>query len=81
MSVNSAACSGNVYSFNTQEANLYLACSGSYNSGKTERGEINVSIPGSQLEGVVQRLEDRIKAKGGAAITRLGNPFPGAGHL
>ena len=78
MSVNSAACSGNVYSFNTQEANLYLACSGSYNSGKTERGEINVSIPGSQLDGVVQRLEDRIKAKGGAAITRLGNPFPGA---
>lgn len=78
MSVNSAVCSGNVYTLNTKQANLYLACSGSYNSGKTERGEINVSIPGEHLEALVQRLEGRVAQKGGASITRLGEPFPGA---
>jgi uncharacterized protein (DUF169 family) len=78
MSVNSAACGGNVFAYNEQQANLFLACSGSYNSGKTERGEINVSIPGGQMEALVARLQKRIDDKGGAAITRLGEPFPGA---
>lgn len=78
MSVNSAVCSGNVYTLNTKQANLYLACSGSYNSGKTERGEINVAIPGEHIEAVVARLEKRVAEKGGASITRLGEPFPGA---
>jgi uncharacterized protein (DUF169 family) len=78
MSVNSAACAGNVFSFNSGQANLFLACSGSYNSGKTERGEINVAIPGGHLEALVSRLGDRVRDKGGASITRLGEPFPGA---
>ena len=78
MSVNSAVCSGNVFTLNNKQANLYLACSGSYNSGKTERGEINVAIPGEHIEAVVQRLEERVTKKGGASITRLGEPFPGA---
>lgn len=78
MSVNSAVCSGNVFTLNSKQANLYLACSGSYNSGKTERGEINVSIPGDHMEALVQRLEKRVHDKGGASITRLGEPFPGA---
>lgn len=78
MSVNSAACGGNVFAFNEQQANLFLACSGSYNSGKTERGEINVSIPGGQMEGIMARIEKRVSDKGGAAITRLGAGFPGA---
>ncbi|EPR44285.1 protein of unknown function DUF169 [Desulfovibrio sp. X2] len=78
LTVNSAACGGNVYVHDTGLANLYLACSGSYNSGKTERGEINVSIPGKDLPAMVARLEKRIADKGGAAITRLGEPFPGA---
>jgi uncharacterized protein (DUF169 family) len=78
MSVNSAVCSGNVFTMNSKQANLFLACSGSYNSGKTERGEINVSIPGEHIEALVQRLEDRVTQKGGASITRLGEPFPGA---
>ena len=78
MSVNSAVCSGNVFTLNNKQANLYLACSGSYNSGKTERGEINVAIPGEHIEAVVKRLEERVTKKGGASITRLGEPFPGA---
>ncbi len=78
MSVNSAACGGNVFAYNEKQANLFLACSGSYNSGKTERGEINVAIPGGHMESLVARLQKRIDEKGGAAITRLGEPFPGA---
>jgi uncharacterized protein (DUF169 family) len=77
--VNSAACGGNVFAFNEGQANLFLACSGSYNSGKTERGEINVAIPGGHMEAIVERMRARVAAgKGGASITRLGEPFPGA---
>jgi len=78
MSVNSAACAGNVFAFNEGQANLFLACSGSYNAGKTERGEINVSIPGGHMDALVARLSKRVADKGGAAITRLGDGFPGA---
>lgn len=78
MSVNSAACGGNVFAYNTGQANLFLACSGSYNSGKTERGEVNVAIPGAHMAPLVERLRARVQNKGGAAITRVGNPFPGA---
>ena len=78
MSVNSAACGGNVFAYNSDKANLFLACSGSYNSGKTERGEINVAIPGGHMEALAERLAARVRDKGGAAITRLGEPFPGA---
>ena len=78
MSVNSAACAGNVFTYNEQQANLFLACSGSYNSGKTERGEINVAIPGSHMQVLVERLAKRVEEKGGAGITRLGESFPGA---
>lgn len=77
MTMNSAACGGNVQAYNSDSMNIFLACSGSYNSGKTERGEINVSIPGDQLPLVVERLLARSRDKGGAAITRLGDPFPG----
>lgn len=78
MSVNSAACGGNVFAFNEGQANLFLACSGSYNSGKTERGEINVAIPGGHMAALVDRVVKRVAEKGGAAITRLGESFPGA---
>jgi uncharacterized protein (DUF169 family) len=78
MTMNSAACAGNVQCYNTDEANVFLACSGSYNAGKTERGEINVAIPGSQIGAVVERLLARKAATGGASLTRSGQPFPGA---
>jgi len=78
LTVNSAACGGSVFSYNTKQANLCLACSGSYNAGKTERGEINVTIPGEHMHALVERLLKRKADTGGAAITRLGEPFPGA---
>ncbi len=78
MTMNSAACAGNVFAYNSGDANVFLACSGSYNAGKTERGEINVAIPGKDIGLVVDRLMARKEATGGAAITRTGQPFPGA---
>jgi uncharacterized protein (DUF169 family) len=78
MTMNSAACAGNVQAFNTDEANVFLACSGSYNAGKTERGEINVAIPGTQIGALVQRMLERKEKYGGASLTRAGQPFPGA---
>jgi uncharacterized protein (DUF169 family) len=78
LGVNSAACGGNVFARNEGQANLFLACSGSYNSGKAERGEINVAIPGADLPAVVERLASRVRDTGGASITRVGQPFPGA---
>ncbi|WP_027192261.1 DUF169 domain-containing protein [Fundidesulfovibrio putealis] len=78
ITVNSAACGGNVRVFETTKANVYLACSGNYNAGKMERGEVNISIPGDQLPAVVERLLERKAKTGGASITRLGDPFPGA---
>lgn len=78
MSINSAACGGCVYTYNSGLANISLACSGSYNAGKTERGELNVFIPGADLEAMAARLRQRVAEKGGASLTRLGEPFPGA---
>jgi len=76
--MNSAACGGAVFTFNACQANISLACSGSYNAGKTERGEINVFVPGAHIGVMAERLAKRVAEKGGASITRIGHPFPGA---
>ncbi|SNS00781.1 Uncharacterized conserved protein, DUF169 family [Humidesulfovibrio mexicanus] len=76
--MNSAACGGCVQTFNSKLANISLACSGSYNAGKTERGEINVFIPGAHIADIAARIAARVAEKGGASITRIGHPFPGA---
>ena len=78
ITMNSSACSGNVYSYQENAANMLTACSGSYNAGKTERGEINFIIPGTQIEAVVRRLLERMETMGSGAITRPGDNFPGA---
>ena len=78
VTMSSSACGGSVFCYNEKAFNMCPACSGSYNAGKTERGEVNVFIPGIHIEATVQRLLDRIKACGSSAITRPGDPFPGA---
>jgi uncharacterized protein (DUF169 family) len=78
MTMNSSACGGNVYTYLEKTFNQLPACSGSYNAGKTERGETNVMIPGEHIAAVVQRLIARKQLAGAAAITRPGDPFPGA---
>lgn len=78
LTMSSSACGGSVWSFLNKSFNMLPPCSGSYNSGKTERGEINVMIPGSQIGQVYERMQERIRQKGSAAITRPGDGFPGA---
>jgi uncharacterized protein (DUF169 family) len=78
LTVNSAACGSNVFSYLEKSANLITACGGTFNSGKMERGEINVTIPGEHIEATVKRLLDRIHNLGSASITRPGDNFPGA---
>lgn len=78
LTVNSAACGCNVFSYLEKSANMITACGGTYNSGKMERGEINVTIPGEHMEATVQRLLDRIQNLGSASLTRPGDHFPGA---
>ena len=78
ITVNSAACGGNIFVHLNKTMNIFLPCSGNYNAGKMVRGEINASIPGEHIEGVVARLAARKARTGGPSITRLGEPFPGA---
>ncbi len=78
ITINSSACSGNVYSFVTRSANFLPACSGSYNAGKTERGEVNFIIPAQYIGAVVQHMLDRKAGYGSSSVTRPGDPFPGA---
>lgn len=78
LTVNSAACGGNVFSYLEKSANMITACGGTYNSGKMERGEINVIIPGEHIVATIQRLMDRINNLGSASLTRPGDHFPGA---
>lgn len=78
ITMNSSACSGNVYSFQNKTANFLPACSGSYNAGKTERGEVNVVIPGEHIAATVERLLERKANSGSSSVTRPGDHFPGA---
>lgn len=78
VAMSSAACGGTVFSWLEKTMNMCPACSGQYNSGKMERGELNVFMPADHLEPLVERLLFRIGKHGGAAITRPGDPFPGA---
>jgi uncharacterized protein (DUF169 family) len=78
VNMSSAACGGSVFCWQEKTFNLCPACSGSYNAGKTERGEVNVFIPGDHLEATVNRLLQRISKSGSSALTRPGDPFPGA---
>ncbi len=78
VTMSSSACGGSVFSYLEKTFNLCPACSGSYNAGKTERGEVNTFIPGIHIAATVERLLERLGATGGAAISRPGDPFPGA---
>lgn len=78
VTVNSAACGGNIHSFLSKTANMLPACSGSYHSGKTERGETNFVVPGEHIKATVERLLERKKEWGSSALARPGDHFPGA---
>ncbi len=76
--MSSSSCGGSVHCWKTSGFNFTTPCSGAYNAGKMERGESSVFIPGRHIEAVVTRLLERVATHGAAAITRPGDPFPGA---
>lgn len=75
---NSAVCSGSVYSFNKQTANMNTMCAGSKASGKTEMNYMNLFIPGEQILQTVSQLEKRIETTGGPSLLgKGGQSWPG----
>ncbi|MFP5204637.1 MAG: DUF169 domain-containing protein [Acidobacteriota bacterium] len=78
ITMNSSACGGNAWTYQTGNFNMLPACSGSYSAGKTERSEVNVIVPGAQIGEVCRRLMERIDSQGSSSIVRPGDGFPGA---
>ena len=75
---NSAVCSGSVYSFNKNTANMTTMCAGSKASGKTEMNYMNLFIPGSHIIPTVEQLVKRIETTGGPSLLgKGGQPWPG----
>jgi uncharacterized protein (DUF169 family) len=75
---NSAVCSGSVYSYNNNTANMTTMCAGSKTSGKTEMNYMNIFIPGDQILATAGQLEKRIKETGGPSLLgKGGQPWPG----
>ncbi|MFZ5570492.1 MAG: DUF169 domain-containing protein [Thermodesulfobacteriota bacterium] len=75
---NSAVCSGTVYAYNKNSANMTTMCAGSKASGKTEMNYMNLFIPGGQIIPTVEQLVKRIETKGGPSLLGAGGqPWPG----
>jgi uncharacterized protein (DUF169 family) len=75
---NSAVCSGSVWAFNNNTANLTTMCAGSKTSGKTDMSMVNLFIPGSQIKASVAQLLKRVSEMGGPSVLgKGGQPWPG----
>ena len=75
---NSAVCSGSVWAFNNNTANMTTMCAGSKTSGKTDMTMINVFIPGNQIKKVAAQLIRRVSEMGGPSLLgKGGEPWPG----
>ncbi|MDY0132586.1 MAG: DUF169 domain-containing protein [Desulforegulaceae bacterium] len=75
---NSAVCSGGVYSFLNNTANMTTMCAGSKSSGKTEMNYMNLFIPGDQVLKTAEHLLYRIEKTGGPSLMgKGGQPWPG----
>jgi len=75
---NSAVCSGSVWAYNNNTANMTTMCAGSKTSGKTEMGYVNVFIPGEHIGPLVERQKQRCEQGQGASLLGKGaQPWPG----
>lgn len=75
---NSAVCSGSIYSFKNQTANMTTMCAGSKTSGKTEMNFLNFFIPGNEILKTAESLAQRIKTTGGPSLLGSGGEsWPG----
>jgi uncharacterized protein (DUF169 family) len=75
---NSAVCSGSVWAFNHQTANMTTMCAGSKTSGKTDMAMMNLFIPGTQIKDSAAQLLQRVTEMGGPSVLgKGGEPWPG----
>ncbi|HZE20731.1 MAG TPA: DUF169 domain-containing protein [Desulfobaccales bacterium] len=75
---NSAVCSGSVWAFNHDTANLTTMCAGSKTSGKTDMSMVNLFIPGAQIKASAAQLLKRAAEMGGPSVLgKGGQPWPG----
>ncbi len=75
---NSAMCSGSVYAYNKNTANMTTMCSGSKAAGRNEMNYMNLFIPGPQIIPTVEQLVRRIEVTGGPSLLGAGGqPWPG----
>lgn len=75
---NSAVCSGSVWAYNHQTANLTTMCAGSKTSGKSDMAMMNLFIPGTQIKAGVAQLLKRVTDMGGPSVLgKGGEPWPG----
>lgn len=75
---NSAVCSGSVWAYNNQTANMTTMCAGSKTAGKTDMSMMNLFIPGPQIKPSAAQLLKRAQQTGGPSILgKGGEPWPG----
>jgi uncharacterized protein (DUF169 family) len=75
---NSAVCSGSVWAYNHQTANMTTMCAGSKTSGKSDMSMMNLFIPGEQIKPAAARLLARVTEMGGPSVLgRGGESWPG----
>ncbi len=77
-SPNSAVCSGSVWAFNHNTANMTTMCAGSKTSGKTDMAMMNLFVPGTQIKDSAAQLLKRVTEMGGPSLLgKGGEPWPG----
>ncbi len=75
---NSAVCSGSVWAYNHQTANMTTMCAGSKTSGKTDMNMLNLFIPGGHIKSTAAQLIKRVAETGGPSVLgKGGEPWPG----
>ncbi len=75
---NSAVCSGSVWAFNHNSANMTTMCAGSKTSGKSDMSMVNLFIPGTQIKDSAAQLLKRVTEMGGPSVLGQGGEvWPG----
>ncbi len=75
---NSAVCSGSVWAFNHNTANMTTMCAGSKTSGESDMSMVNLFIPGTQIKDSAAQLLKRVTEMGGPSVLGQGGEvWPG----
>jgi uncharacterized protein (DUF169 family) len=75
---NSSVCSGSVWAYNHDTANMTTMCAGSETSGKSDMSMMNLFIPGGHIKPAAGRLLSRVAEMGGPSVLgKGGQPWPG----